>query len=31
VPFEELRCGMSVVVDFKPISDHVTIPVFRVP
>jgi len=29
VPFEDLRVGMQVVVDFKAISDDVTIPVFR--
>jgi uncharacterized OB-fold protein len=29
VPFEELHVGQSVEVDFKPISDEITIPVFR--
>ena len=29
VPFDELRAGMPVVVEFKAISDDVTIPVFR--
>ena len=29
VPFEDLRVGMPVVVDYKAISDDVTIPVFR--
>jgi uncharacterized OB-fold protein len=29
VPFEELQCGMRVSVDFKPISDEFTIPVFH--
>ena len=29
MPFDELRVGMPVVVDFKAISDDVTIPVFR--
>jgi uncharacterized OB-fold protein len=29
LPFEDLRCGLPVVVDFKAISDDVTIPVFR--
>jgi uncharacterized OB-fold protein len=29
VPFEELRVGMPLTVDFKPISDDITIPVFR--
>jgi len=29
VPFDEVRIGMPVVVDFKPISDDVTIAVFR--
>lgn len=29
VPFDELQVGMPVVVDFKAISDDVTIPVFR--
>ncbi len=29
VPFEELAADMPVVVDYKPISDDVTIPVFR--
>ena len=27
--FEDLAIGMPLVVDFKPISDDVTIPVFR--
>jgi len=29
VPFDELRADMAVVVEYKPISDDVTIPVFR--
>jgi uncharacterized protein len=29
VPHEELRVGMPVVVDFKPLSDAITIAVFR--
>jgi uncharacterized OB-fold protein len=29
VPFEELECGMPLVLDFKAIADDVTIPVFR--
>jgi len=29
VPFDELRIGMPVVVGYKPISDAVTIPIFR--
>jgi uncharacterized OB-fold protein len=29
LPFDELRAGLPVVVDYKPISDDVTIPVFR--
>jgi len=29
VPFEELRADMAVTVEYKPISDDVTIPVFR--
>ena len=29
VPFEELAADMAVVVEYKPISDDVTIPVFR--
>ena len=29
VPFDELRIGMPVVVDYKPISDDITIPIFR--
>ena len=29
VPFDELRVGMPVTVEFKPISDDITIPVFR--
>ena len=29
VAFEDLRVDMPLVVDFKPISDDVTIPVFR--
>ena len=29
VPFDELRADMPVTVDFKAISDDVTIPVFR--
>jgi uncharacterized OB-fold protein len=29
VPFEELRADMAVTVDFRAISDDVTIPVFR--
>jgi uncharacterized OB-fold protein len=29
VPFDELRVGMPLVVDFKAISDDVTIPIFR--
>jgi uncharacterized OB-fold protein len=29
VPFDSLECGMRVTVDFKPISDDVTIPVFH--
>jgi uncharacterized OB-fold protein len=29
VPFDEVRIGQAVEVDFKPISDDVTIPVFR--
>jgi uncharacterized OB-fold protein len=29
VPFDELRVGQPVEVDFKPISDDITIPVFR--
>ena len=29
VPFEELRADLAVVVEYKPISDDVTIPVFR--
>ncbi len=29
VGFEDLRVDMALVVDFKPISDDVTIPVFR--
>ena len=28
-PIDEMRVDMAVVVDFKPISDEVTIPVFR--
>jgi uncharacterized protein len=29
VPFDELRADLAVVVEYKPISDDVTIPVFR--
>jgi uncharacterized OB-fold protein len=29
VPFDELTCGMPLVLDFKEIADGVTIPVFR--
>jgi uncharacterized OB-fold protein len=29
VPHDELRIGMPLVVDYKPISDDVTIPIFR--
>ena len=29
LPFEELRADLPVVVEYKPISDDVTIPVFR--
>jgi len=29
LPFEELRAGLPVVVEYKAISDDVTIPVFR--
>jgi uncharacterized OB-fold protein len=29
VPFDELQADMAVVVEYKPISDDVTIPVFR--
>jgi hypothetical protein len=29
VPFDELRADMPVTVEFKAISDDVTIPVFR--
>ena len=29
VAFDDVRVGMPVTVDFKPISDDVTIPVFR--
>jgi hypothetical protein len=29
LPFDELRADVPVVVDYKPISDDVTIPVFR--
>ena len=29
VPFDTLRCGMAVEVEFRAISDDVTIPVFR--
>jgi uncharacterized OB-fold protein len=29
VPFDELKCGMPLVLDFKEIADDVTIPVFR--
>jgi hypothetical protein len=29
VPFDELQCGMPLVLDFKAISDDVTIPVYR--
>jgi uncharacterized OB-fold protein len=29
VEFADVRVGMPVVVDFKPISDDVTIPIFR--
>ena len=29
VPFDALEIGMALVVDFKAISDDVTIPVFR--
>ncbi len=29
VAFEDLRVDMPLVVEFKPISDDVTIPVFR--
>ena len=29
VPFEDLRVGMPVVVDFKPLDDEITIAIFR--
>src|SRR5207302_9064427 len=29
VPHEELRVGMPVVVDFKPLTDEITIAIFR--
>jgi uncharacterized OB-fold protein len=29
VPFDELQVGQPVEVDFKPISDEITIPIFR--
>jgi uncharacterized OB-fold protein len=29
VPFDELRIGQAVEVDFKPIADDITIPIFR--
>jgi uncharacterized protein len=29
VPFEALQCGMAVTVEFKAISDDISIPVFR--
>jgi uncharacterized protein len=31
VPHDALRIGMELVVDYKPISDDVTIPIFRPP
>jgi uncharacterized OB-fold protein len=29
VPHENLRVGMPVVVDFKPLDDEITIAIFR--
>jgi hypothetical protein len=29
VPHGELRVGMPVVVDFKPLNDEITIAIFR--
>ena len=29
IPFEQLRVGMPVVVDFKPLNEEITIAIFR--